>query len=111
MVEVPIIPKVEFDSRALEFAEKKGITSILIDVEYLEEPCTQIFSPIVKKQTQIINRDYSCNTKQGINVEFSDIYVSKFDSSNDIVISTEGLLKKRLSVKNIDPIIKNVCKF
>ncbi|WP_371805537.1 hypothetical protein [Candidatus Lokiarchaeum ossiferum] len=110
MTDLPLISNVQFDTRALEYIEKKKISNVLIDVEYLEEPCTQIFSPIVKDQAHFISEDKGYRNQQGLLVEFSDQYLNHFDFSQDIIISTEGLLKKHLSVKNIDPIIKNVCK-
>lgn len=109
MTDLPLIPKVQFDARAMEYVEKKKINNVLLDVEYLEEPCTQIYSPIVKPQLMLGSTDKGYRNMQGLLIEFSEQYLNLFDFSQDVIISTEGLLKKHLSVKNIDPIIKNVC--
>ena len=102
---------VNFDEKALGLIREKSISSFLIDADLMEEPCVQVFSPVIKLKfsdndgfEQKINVD-------GIEILFSNEFIEQFGKHENLVISIKGLIRKKLFIKNIDPIIKNVCNF
>ena len=102
--------KIEFDQKAQNLIESKKIDLILLDIEYIEETCTQIFNPIIKI---ISSKNPGWNkipSEEEIEIYNTPKFFKVFKIPPNLIVSTEGLFRKRLMIRNIEPIIKNVCK-
>ncbi|MHA1720028.1 MAG: hypothetical protein ACTSWX_00315 [Promethearchaeota archaeon] len=101
---------IEFDEKASDLMQEKSISSFLLDVDFMEEPCVQVFSPVIRLKISNIDGFEKKTVFNDIEIIFSNRFMEYFGDSENLLISTKGLLRKRLFVKNIEPIIKNVCK-
>jgi hypothetical protein len=109
--------QIEFDSKSKAFIHKKKINHVIFDVEFIEEVCSQIYSPIIStnfKEKDQYDQKFIQMSKnlsyEGLSISFSELFLRSFDIPRKIIISIEGLLQKNLYIKNIQPIIKNICK-
>ncbi len=99
---------VNFDEKAQGFIQEKSISSFLIDVDLMEEPCVQVFSPVIK--LKFSNDEFEQKTNiDGIEILFSNQFIEQFSNHEKLMISIKGLIRKQLFIKNVEPIIKNVC--
>ena len=101
---------VNFDEKASSLIQEKSISSFLIDVDLMEEPCVQVFSPVIKLKFSKDDEFEQKANVNGIEILFSNQFIEQFGKNENILISTKGLIRKQLFIKNIEPIIKNVCK-
>ena len=101
---------VRCDVKARAFLSKQKHTDFLLDVEFIEEPCTQIYSPVLRVFTDIPENFQPVVRAEDITLYFSSAFSDLFSLPPLLEISVEGLLRKHLIVKNINPIIKNICK-
>jgi hypothetical protein len=100
---------VNFDEKASGLIQEKSISSFLIDVDLMEEPCVQVFSPVIKLKFSNVDEFEQKSNVNGIEILFSNQFIEKFGKHENLLISTKGLIRKQLFIKNIEPIIKNVC--
>ena len=100
---------VNYDEKALSLIQEKSISSFLIDVDLMEEPCVQVFSPVIKLKFSDGDEFEHKTNVNGIEILISNQFIEKFGNYENILISTKGLIRKQLFIKNIEPIIKNVC--
>jgi hypothetical protein len=98
------------DAKAQAFLGKQKSTEFLLDVELTEEPCVQIYSPILRVFTENPDTFPTVVCANDMTLYFSPSFMELFSLPPTLHISVEGLLRKHLTVKNIDPIIKNICK-
>ena len=101
---------VNFDEKALGLIQEKSISSFLIDADLMEEPCVQVFSPVIKLKFSNNDEFEQKTNVNGIEILFSNQYIEQFGKHESLLISIKGLIRKKLFVRNIEPIIKNVCK-
>ena len=101
---------VNFDEKALGLIQEKSISSFLIDTDLMEEPCVQVFSPVIRLKFSDNDEFEQKVNVNGIEIFFSNQYIDHFGKHEKILISIKGLIRKQLFIKNIEPIIKNVCK-
>ena len=101
---------VNFNDKALGLIQEKSISSFLIDVDLMEEPCVQVFSPVIKLKFSDNDEFEQKINVDGIEILFSNEFIEQFGKHENILISIKGLIRKQLFIKNIEPIIKNVCK-
>ena len=101
---------VNFDEKALDHIQEKSISSFLIDADLMEEPCVQVFSPVIKLKFSNNDEFEQKTNVNGIEILFSNQYIEQFGKHENLLISIKGLIRKKLFIKNIEPIIKNVCK-
>ena len=105
-----------FQPGVISHAQSKNIQQLHVTVNLHEEPCTQIFSPKVipiMKETdrKVIAKDaFEISSPNGLRVFFSPEFLQKFAPEGEINFQLKGLLKKRIEITNIDPIITNTCK-
>ena len=101
---------VNFDEKALRFIQEKSLSSFLIDVFLMEEPCVQVFSHVIKIKFSD-NEEFAHKTNvNGIEILISNQFIEQFGKYEKLLISIKGLIRKQLYIKNIEPVIKNVCK-
>jgi len=74
------------------------------------EPCVQVFSPVIKLKFSNSDEFEQKTNVNGIEILFLNQFIEQFGKHENILISTKGLIRKQLFIKNIEPIIKNVCK-
>lgn len=101
---------VRCDTKAQVFLAKQKNSEFLLDVEFTEEPCVQIYTPVFRIFTESSEKFHTLVHTQAITLYISSTFIDLFSLPPTLEVSVEGLLRKRLIVKNIDPIIKNVCK-
>ena len=99
--------------KAQEYIKKNKITKILIDVDFIEESCTQIFDPIIKilKNSAMDKyEDFEKIMDDNYIIYISKSFIEKFGKLNEYKIEICGFFKKVLVLTNVDPIIKNICR-
>ena len=98
---------------AKEYLKKKNASQILLDVEIIREPCLQVYNPKVRVlKREIFDRSSLSNEFiiDNCSILISDEFIKIFGSTDSLHLNIEGLLKKKLGIENIDPIIKNTCR-
>ena len=98
------------DAKALFFLAKQKRTEFLLDVDFTEEPCVQIFSPILRVFTGNPEKFLTVVRSEDLTLYLASSFLEAFSLPPTLEVSVEGLVRKHLIVKNIDPIIKNICK-
>ena len=101
---------VNFDEKTLGLIQEKSISSFLIDIDLMEEPCVQVISPVIKLKFSNDDEFEQKINVNGIEILFSNGFIEQFGKHENLLISIKGLIRKQLFIKNIEPIIKNVCK-
>ncbi|MHA1338303.1 MAG: hypothetical protein ACTSPW_21620 [Promethearchaeota archaeon] len=103
---------VRLTEQAIEYIKKNQITSIFIDVSIIREMCLEIDSPIIKIIEDISVAEKNCPIK----LEIGDlkVFISKnfnelFGNKEEYLIDVDGFFEKKLMLKNIRPITKNIC--
>ncbi|MHA1520032.1 MAG: hypothetical protein ACTSRK_07595 [Promethearchaeota archaeon] len=107
-----------FHTKAMEYMQAKNFQQLYVVVDLHEESCVQIFSPkiipIVKEiDSKSIAKDSLEISSNGLQVFFSPEFIHRFSPeglAGEIIFQVKGLLKKRIEITNIDPIIINICK-
>ncbi|MHA1563385.1 MAG: hypothetical protein ACTSPA_14840 [Promethearchaeota archaeon] len=97
------------DEKAKGFIQEKSISSLLIDVDLMEESCVQVFSPVIKLKISNNDEFEQKTNANGIEILFSNYFIEQFGNHEKLMISIKGLIRKQLFIKNVEPIIKNVC--
>jgi len=100
---------VTIDEKALDLIQEKSVSSFLMDVDLMEEPCVQVFSPVIKLKFSNNDEFEQKTNVNGIEILFSNQFIEQFGNHEKLMISIKGLLRKQLFIKNVEPIIKNVC--
>lgn len=99
--------------KSKKFIEKKKITNLSLEIAYIEEPCTQIYDPkieIIKDNKTKSYSSYKKVSSNGLTLNVSNSFIELYGDLNEFELDVESLIKKKLIIKNVDPIIKNVCK-
>ena len=104
------ITGIRCDAKARAYLEKQKSTEFFLDVELTEEPCVQIYSPVLRVFTENPDKFPTVVRAKDMTLYFSPSFMDLFSLPPTLEVSVEGLLRKHLTVKNIDPIIKNICK-
>jgi len=104
-----IVMTVILDEKAKGFIQEKSISSLLIDVDLMEESCVQVFSPVIKLKISNNDEFEQKTNANGIEILFSNYFIEQFGNHEKLMISIKGLIRKQLFIKNVEPIIKNVC--
>jgi len=98
------------DVKVQAFLGKQKSTEFLLDVELTEEPCVQIYSPVLRVFIENPVKFPTVVRAKDMILYFSPSFLEMFSLPPTLIITVEGLLRKHLTVKNVDPIIKNICK-
>jgi len=100
-------------NRSKEYLKKSNTFNFLVDIDFIEEPCTQIYNPILEKiKDGDLEKysDFEKVSKDNLTLYLSNWFIKIYGKLEAYHLDLNGFLKKRLSIKNIDPIIKNTCK-
>jgi len=99
--------------KSQQYIIKNNIQYILVDLIITEESCTKIFEPIIK----ILQKEDLGSYKELENISDGDLklYISKnfiktFGITDIFQIDKSGILKIKLVLSNVEPIIINTCK-
>lgn len=99
--------------KSKEFVEKNDISHLLIDITFIEEPCTQIYDPKIEMIKKIDTEKYENLEKvsgNDITLYLSKKFIEIYGKLKEYQLDVGGFFTKVLILKNIDPIIKNTCK-
>ena len=99
--------------KSKEFVEKNDISHLLIDITFIEEPCTQIYDPKIEMIKKIDTEKYENLEKvsgNDITLYLSKQFIEIYGKLKEYQLDVGGFFTKVLILKNIDPIIKNTCK-
>lgn len=104
--------EIHISEKVHQFCAAKGISQLYFVVHLTEEPCTQIYQPMIKTNVKISNPDtFELVGKFDEYEIYQDSeYLQMFGNIEEIQLDLKGLLKKQIIIKNVDPIIRNVCK-
>ena len=100
---------VRCDAKAHAFLAKQDLHAFVLDVEHVEEACVQIYNPVLRVMTEHQANFISLVQTEEITLYSTPKFNELFSLPPTIELTVEGLIRKHLIVKNIDPIIKNVC--
>ncbi|MHA2006713.1 MAG: hypothetical protein ACXABO_13035 [Promethearchaeota archaeon] len=96
-----------------KFVEKNGILNIIVDIDFIEEKCAQIYDPVVKviKDRDLRKfKDYTKVSNEVITLYISNSFINAYGILNEFQLDIGGLVKKRLFFSNIEPMIREICK-
>jgi len=99
--------------KSKEFINKNNISYLLIDITFIEEPCTQIYDPKIEIIKSIDTAKYQNFEKvpgDKITLYLSKQFIEIYGKLNEYQLDVGGFFKKVLILKSVDPIIKNICK-
>jgi len=100
-------------NKSKEYLKKSNTSNFLVDIDFIEEPCTQIYNPTIKKIKDVDlekYNDFEKVSKDNLTLFLSDWFIKIYGKLEEYRLDLNGFLKKRLTIKNIDPIIRNTCK-
>lgn len=104
---------INLTQKAELYLKKENAKKLYIDIAFSEEPCTQIYEPSVEiiedEELEKYNTPHRLS-ENGIILFISEWFKQLFGEQNEFKLDLKGLLKKKLVIKNIEPIIKNTCK-
>lgn len=104
---------ISLSNKSKEFLKKSNTLNFLVDIIFIEEPCTQIYNPTVEKIKDVDldkYKDFEKVSKDNLILYLSDWFLKIYGKLEEFQLDINGILKKRLIIKNINPIIKNTCK-
>ena len=104
---------ISLSNKSKEYLKKSNISNFLVDIIFIEEPCTQIYNPTLKKITEADiekYKDFEKVSKDNLILYLSDWFIQIYGKLEEYQLDINGVFKKKLIIKNIDPIIKNTCK-
>ena len=99
--------------KSKEFIKKNNISHLLIDITFIEEPCTQIYDPKIEMIKNIDIEKYENLEKvsgNNITLYLSKQFIEIYGKLKEYQLDVGGFFRKVLILKNIEPIIKNTCK-
>ena len=94
------------------FIKKKNIQNIIADLDYIEESCAQIYDPrvrIIKDRELDIFKDLTKVSNGELTLYLSKSFINKFGKLDEFQLDVGGVIKKRLFLSNVEPIIINIC--
>jgi len=121
-MEMAVALAIQWTEKALRYVGDRHITYLMLDVELIEEPCTQIWNPKITpgsdqgavppqyKEWPVDSAGSTPPRSVTLRVYASEAFESEFGHPARLHISLEGLLKKSLVLGNIEPKITNICK-
>ena len=104
---------ISLSNKSKEFLKKSNTLNFLVDIIFIEEPCTQIYNPTIEKIKDVDldkYKDFEKVSKDNLILYLSDWFIKIYGKLEEFQLDINGILKKRLIIKNINPIIKNTCK-
>lgn len=96
-----------------KFIKKKNIQNIIADLDYIEESCAQIYDPrvrIIKDRELDIFKDLTKVSNGELTLYLSKSFINKFGKLDEFQLDVGGVIKKRLFLSNVEPIIIDICK-
>ena len=96
-----------------KFIKKKNIQNIIADLDYIEEYCAQIYDPrvrIIKDRELDIFKDLTKVSNGELTLYLSKSFINKFGKLDEFQLDVGGVIKKRLFLSNVEPIIIDICK-
>jgi len=100
-------------NKSKDFLKKSNTSNFLVDIIFIEEPCTQIYNPTIEKIKDVDLEKYKDLEKvstDNLILYLSDWFIKMYGKLKEYQLDINGLFKKRMIIKNINPIIKNTCK-
>jgi len=98
--------------KSKKFIEKKKISDLSLEIAYIEEPCTQIYDPkikIIKEEDLEKYSNYKKVSFNNLTLNVSKSFIELYGDLKNFNLDMGSLIKKKLVIKNVEPIIKNVC--
>jgi hypothetical protein len=96
-----------------EYLKKNNASNFLVDIIFIEEPCTQIYYATIEKIEEADlekYKDFENVSKDNLILYLSDWFLKIYGKLEEFQLDVDGFFKKKLTIKNVNPIIKNTCK-
>jgi len=100
-------------NKAKGYIKKKCIKNLLIKISFFTEGCVHVYEPKIETIIPENIKNYLKNDNfdiNGIHVYLSNQYNEIYKNQKDIHVDLQKFPRKKLIIKNIDPIIINACK-
>lgn len=104
---------ISLSNKSKEYLKKSTTSNFLVDIIFIEEPCTQIYNPTLEEIKDVDlekYKDFEKVFKDNLILYLSDWFIKIYGKLEEYHLDVSGFLKKKLTITNIDPIIKNTCK-
>jgi hypothetical protein len=100
-------------NKSQKFIFKNNINNLFIDLTYIEELCAQIYDPkirVIEKKDLEKFEDYDNISIDNLTLYISTAFTKIYGKLDKYLLDTGGIVKKSLVLKNVDSIIRNICK-
>lgn len=100
-------------NKSREYIGKNNINNLFIDLIYIEESCAQIYDPkvrIIEKRDLEKFEDYDNISIDNLTLYISNAFTKIYGKLDKYLLDTSGIVKKSLVLRNVDSIIRNICK-
>ncbi|MFX1365634.1 MAG: hypothetical protein ACFFCE_02160 [Promethearchaeota archaeon] len=100
-------------NKSEEYLRKSITSNFIVDIMFIEEACTQIYNPTIEyiKDVDLENyKDYEKVSNENLILYLSDWFIKIYGKLEEYHLDVGGFFKKKLTITNIDPIIKNTCR-
>jgi len=104
--------EISFSNKAKDYLKKKNFKHLLVKTNFFSETCVQIYEPKIaplKKGEVKDLQDHEKVVLNGLDIYVSKKFLNRFIIEKKIEVDLQRFPKK-LIIKNIDPIVINVCK-
>jgi len=104
---------ISLSNKSKEYLKKSNTSNFLVDIIFIEEPCTQIYNPTIEKIKDVDfdkYKDFEKVSNDNLILYLSDWFIKIYGKLEEYQLDINGIFKKKLIIKNINPIIKNTCK-
>ena len=108
-----VLMSISLSNKSKEYLKKSTTSNFLVDIIFIEEPCTQIYNPTLEKIKDVDlekYEDFEKVFKDNLILYLSDWFIKIYGKLKEYHLDVSGFLKKKLTITNIDPIIKNTCR-
>jgi len=104
---------IKLSAKSQKFIAKNNVHNLFIDLAYIEEPCVQIYEPKIKMiEDKNLGKFDEVNriSNESLTIFISDAFTKTYGKLDKYFLDRGGIVKKNLFLRNVDPIIKNICK-
>jgi hypothetical protein len=104
---------IHLSEKSQKYITKHGVKNILIDVLFLEESCAEIYEPYIKvlKNAELEQfKELEKISKVNLTLYISKSFFELFGKLDNYQLDTSRIIRNRLILSNVEPIIKNTCR-
>ena len=108
-----VMKKIILTEKLRKYLQEKTISYLLAKVSFFSEGCVLIKEPKFEVLNANDLEEFQANekiTKDQLTLYISDDFNEIFGSEEEFYLDLKGVLRKKIIIKNIQPIMKRTCK-